>query len=237
MHLLSSSHSAIARLTVALLLLITLAWIAAGQDSPYKAPEEVVPKAAVKGRVVYGDSERPVRRTVITLVQLPGGRDLQSATDRAGRFVIRHVPAGRYYVIVNAPGIITPFSFMKITADKPEGWVGKVGDYCTEVEVSDDNDVEVTVHARPGGVVSGKVSYADGDPAPNILINVFRREGKELVPIFTGMSPSTGQNDTDDRGTYRITGLPREYYKAAAETTRRLTVRREVMEGSGPFHE
>ena len=223
MHLLS--HSAIARLTGALLLLITFSWIAVGQDDPqpvppYRAPAEVVPKASVKGRVVYGDSERPVRRTVINLVQLRGGRDLQSATDRSGRFVIPHVPAGRYYVMVNAPGIITPFSFVKITADRPEGWVGKVEDYCTEVEVNDDNDVEVTVHARAGGVVSGKVTYADGDPAPNILINVMRREGKELLPIFTGISPSTlARMHTDDRGTYRITGLPPgEYLVAAAET-------------------
>jgi hypothetical protein len=95
-----------------------------------------------------------------------------------------------------------------------------VGDYCTEVEVNDDNDVEVTVHARPGGAVSGKVSYADGDPAPNILINVLRRQGKELLPIFTGISPSTlVRMHTDDRGTYRITGLPPgEYLIAAAET-------------------
>jgi hypothetical protein len=226
----SFSHSNRAAVGLSILVLLACVFAVAGQDGPAPPPtaadsqnseKEPRPKSQVKGRVVYEDGDKPVRRAPIMLITLQSRENLDSATDRHGSFVIKHVPAGRYFVMINAPGIITPFSFMKIGDNgNPENWTGRIRDYCTEVEVDGANDVEVTVHARRGGIISGKVTYDDGEPAPDAQIVMMRREGKEIVPVITGISPATLTSlHTDDRGMYRISGLPPgEYIVSASET-------------------
>src|SRR5436190_9790099 len=58
--------------------------------------EPKIPTFTVKGRAVFGDSDRPVRRAQITLIQtsLSHGVEKSGATDRDGRFVIDDVPTG-----------------------------------------------------------------------------------------------------------------------------------------------
>src|SRR5258706_14924567 len=96
------------RATTILLVLLALCFVAASQDkqiapTPFESP---VPKSIVKGRVVYEDTSRPVRRSPIVLFQLTNQRpELSSATDREGKFEIKEVPAGVYFAMVNSPGI------------------------------------------------------------------------------------------------------------------------------------
>jgi hypothetical protein len=62
------------------------------------------PKSTVRGRVVYDDTEHPVRRAEISLTQIPDRGNMKSATDRQGRFTIKNVPAGTYYVSAKTKG-------------------------------------------------------------------------------------------------------------------------------------
>ena len=215
----------LSRVIEALVILLTLALTAAGQDKPPapapSQPETPVAKSTVKGRVVYEDTARPLRRSPVMLFQLTDGPELTSATDREGKFVIKDVPAGIYFAVVNAPGVITPFAFMNITdKDQPESIDRKaVKEYCTEIVVDGTSDVEVTVHARRGGVISGKVTYQDGELALNAEVNVLRRFGKQASRVFTGLNTASMLSlHTDDRGMYRVPGLPPgEYLVSAAE--------------------
>ena len=181
-----------------------------------------IPTFTVKGRVVFDDSERPVRRTQIGLFQLPSSRSTErtSVTDRDGRFVIEDVPTGVYFAMVNSPGIISPLAFMTLTDRGPaENFDLKpIREYCTEVIV-DGSDVNVTVHARRGGAISGKVTYSDGDPAIDVQVAVTRRSAKKSTRILTGLSAASLMSlRTDDRGRYRVAGLPPgEYIVSAAE--------------------
>jgi hypothetical protein len=155
------------------LISIAAAGIAAQVREPSPTPN--IPKAVVKGRVVYDDTNDPVRRSRINLLQLANDRgSLNSATDRDGRFEIREVPAGIYYVLLESPGIISPISFLKGNENDnrpPEAFdIKSLREYCTEIAVDGTNTVNVTVRARRGGAISGKVSYSDGAPAVNAVI-------------------------------------------------------------------
>ena len=79
----------------AALIMISCAAVIRAQKPTSSTPTEPrIPKFIVKGRVVYDDTERPVRRSAISLIQLSDrSGELTSATDRDGRFVIENVPA------------------------------------------------------------------------------------------------------------------------------------------------
>jgi len=189
-------------------------------DAPAQ-PEN--PTFVVSGRVVYENTDRPVRRAQIALIQLPGRRasaEHSSATDREGRFAIGGVPAGVYFAFVNSPGIIAPYAFTTLTDRGPsESFdVKAIREYCTEVVV-EGSDIEVTVRARRGGAISGKVTYADGDPAVNVEIAIVRQASKQLHRVLTGLNATALLSlHPDDRGRYRISGVPPgEYVVYASE--------------------
>lgn len=123
--------------------------------------------------------------------------------------------------MVNAPGIISPLAFMTMTDKGPsENYdLKEIREYCSEIIV-DGGDVNVTVHARRGGAISGKVTYSDGDPAIDAQVSVSRRVGKKTTPVLTGLTAAALMSlRTDDRGRYRVAGLPPgEYIVSAAET-------------------
>lgn len=203
----------------------------ASAQKPQNSPEPTIPTFTVKGRVVFDDSNRPVRRAQIALIQLPDSRTAErsSATDRDGRFVIDGVPTGVYFAMVNLPGIISPLAFMSLTERGPsENFdLKSIREFCTEIIV-DGSNVDVTVHARRGGAISGKVTYSDGEPAIDAQVAIIRRSGKKLTRVLTGFTAASLMSlRTDDRGRYRIAGIPPgDYVISAAETNTSPTPRR-----------
>jgi hypothetical protein len=76
------------------------------------------------------------------------------------------------------------------------------------------------VRAQRGGAVSGKVTYDNGDPALNVQVSLARKQADgKIVPVFTNLGlTSFAKLRTDDRGQYRIAGLPPgDYLVSAAE--------------------
>lgn len=129
----------LARCGAAFLVLAVIAISAASQTKPTAGPpkEPSVPTSTVKGRVVFDDTNRPVRRAPITLVQLPERGQFSTATDREGKFVIEDMPAGVYFAFVDSPGIIAPFAFMSLTEGGPPQDINvkAIKEFCTEVAV------------------------------------------------------------------------------------------------------
>ena len=185
--------------------------------------EPQIPKFIVKGRAVFDGTDRPVRRAQIALVQLSSrsGLEMSGVTDRDGQFVIADVPTGVYFAMVNLPGIISPLAFMSATArGDPEHFnVKAIREYCTEVVV-DGGNVNVIIHAKRGGAISGRISYSDGEPAIDAQVAIIRRDGKKTSRVLTGFTAASLMSlRTDDRGRYRIAGIPPgEYIVSAAET-------------------
>jgi hypothetical protein len=78
---------------------------------PSRAEEAEPAKSVITGKAVYDDTDRPVRRASIMLIDLVNTQQspekFSTATDNDGKFRIKNVPAGSYIVMVDAPGVLT----------------------------------------------------------------------------------------------------------------------------------
>lgn len=192
-------------------------WALAGRA---QTPE---PKGStVYGRAVHEGSGRPVRRARVALMRFDElGTEKSVPTNGRGEFRLRGVAPGRYYIWVDAPGLISPvgmaFSGQAITPQAEEG-AAKLFDV---VEVDGEADKELTVRARLGGALGGRVAFADGEPAANVPIHIMRRSGGRHDRFMPSVSQAAVAGlRTDDRGRYRVAGLPPgEYVVGVAEPT------------------
>src|SRR5581483_1962016 len=125
-----------------------------------------------------------------------------STTDADGHFQITHVPAGRFYVMAVAPVFYNE-------ADNntyPGG---------SAVTLADGETVEdLQIALRRGGVITGRITEETGRPLIQEHIILYR------VNPQGGRHESYSRNytsmQTDDRGVYRIYGLPPGRYLVSA---------------------
>lgn len=190
-----------------------------------RAGQETVPsKSTVRGRAVYDDTNRPVRRARVTLLGITpgGGTEQKGMTNNSGEFEIKNVPAGTYFVMVDAAGIMTPLSLVDVEEQIDEkAMLDEVRKHFDEVSVNGINNVTVKVRAKRGGAINGKVTYADGDPAINVRLNILRKKKDGSIARFmTNMNPASVLGiQTDDRGIYRLAGLaPGDYIISVSES-------------------
>ena len=154
--------------------------------------------ATIAGVVVTDDAQsRPLRRARVTLNGSPLqiGRTAITADD--GTFMFDRLPAGRYTLGATKDGYIA----MSYGARRP----GRPG---TGLEVKNGEARTITIPIPRGGVITGTVTNADGQPAAGVPVNAltFRYVAatgeRRLLPAGLATGP------TDDRGVYRIFGLP-----------------------------
>lgn len=179
-------------------------------DNTATAQNAARSKSTVRGRVVYDDTNRPLRRVRVSIYD-PSSRDgklhRMAWTDVNGEFILKNVVAGKYYVTADAPGIIK-----QVTYDSDDD----MSDVAT-VSVNGTNSAEVKVRVRRGAVISGKVTYSDGEPAINAMLSIRRKKDGQMLPVYVSEDCGMGVK-TDERGVYRVSGLPPgEYVVGAGE--------------------
>ncbi len=167
---------------------------------PARADEEVG-RTMLRGRVVYDDTERPVRRAAVMLftdLNHPAVR--RTVTNSRGEFKFGGVKAGAYFVLADAPGALSRSSGFEISdlGLSSEG----AEDDPTRVTADGKSPARVELRVRRGAAISGRVSYEDDEPVTGGRIVLYRRKRNLAAPFFT--DPVT----TDDRGAYRIEGIP-----------------------------
>lgn len=175
--------------------------------------------STVYGRALYHDSEQPVRRVGVVLRSLTsfGPEQLGATTNARGEFRVEGVPAGRYFIGVNGSGVVSTDGFIELGDYSESRYdLTDMRKYFEEIEVDGRTDKQVVIRARRGGVVTGKVSYRNGDPAIDHPITILRRKRNRYSIFFTNNNTMRETLITDDRGVFRISGLPTGEYIVGA---------------------
>jgi hypothetical protein len=180
----------------------------AAEGARRDTPQSTAGTAAIRGRVFAADGGQPLRKAQVRLTLIGDGRrgvrfDNQiSATDAAGRYEFRNLPAGSYQLTAMKGSYVSlefgqrrPFE-----SGKP-------------LEVSDGQALEKVDFALPrGGVITGHVLDEFGEPSANVYVSPMRyqfRNGRRRLTAVGGAS-------TNDLGEFRIFALaPGEYFLSA----------------------
>jgi uncharacterized protein (DUF2141 family) len=181
--------------------LLGLGLPATWQQTRDTSARPVLGTAAIVGHVVTDDgSLRPVRRARVVLSSADRSSSSWSATtDDAGRFVFSALPGGRYTVNASKPG----WTDGRYGAKRP----GRPG---TALAVRDGESLsDVTIKMMPGAVLTGVVRDRHGQPVAGVIVSAMRFGYSPLTGLRSaGMPTSSATQTTDDRGAYRIYGLP-----------------------------
>src|SRR5262245_12591253 len=154
----------------------------------------------ITGRVVADDGEGVVNVTVfLNVAGARSGGPRTTATDENGKFRFSDLDQNEYAISVADFGgyIRTPPS----EAERQRPRYYRVGD-------------DITLTMTRGGVITGRVTNANGDPVIAVAVTAVRARDAEGAPARGGY-PSRPRF-TNDRGVYRIYGLTPGTYVVAA---------------------
>src|ERR1051325_10860848 len=105
-----------------------------------------------------------------------GPEQLSAITNARGEFRIKNVPGGRYFIGVNGRGLVSTDSFIILGETRATRFdLPRLREYFEEVELDGRTDKQVLVRVHRGGIITGKVSYADGEPAVQHPVTILRR--------------------------------------------------------------
>ena len=197
------------------------------QSSP---TDEGIATSSVSGHVYCNDTNAPARMATIVLQPadaVDNYRPDSSAqvtthaegvqTQLDGSFSIQHVSPGTYYVIASAPGYLSPLAFFSANLGdrlkSQEALKEQIANSLPRVTVKPNTSVSVNATLERGAAVSGTVLYDDGSPASGLSVQALIRRKNQWISLpFTPFDRSIPSAMTDDKGSYRISGLPaREY--------------------------
>ena len=156
-------------------------------------------RGSLTGRVVGEDGE-PVEGASVTVIAMNGDRSgsRMIASDEDGHFKANNLPATTYVVTATMSGYVdsqggTPQAVLQNPAQRY-----RLGE-------------NVTIRMVKGGAITGKVVDAAGQPlvgAPVFVIRTRDGEGRSVGETLM----ATQLRMTDDRGVYRLWGLPAGSY-------------------------
>ncbi len=152
--------------------------------------------ASINGKVTLKDKGVAGIVVVATEVDYSGGSRSarnRGRTDEDGNYRITNVPPGNYHIYPIAPALV-------IESGQPNRLAIAAGE----------NIRDINFTLTRGGVITGKITDADGQPLIEELVSVssIDLEQDYVRPDFTGIN-------TDDRGVYRAFGLRPGKYKVS----------------------
>jgi hypothetical protein len=151
--------------------------------------------------VVDGPDRRPLPRASVTL----RGGDITTSrlaiTDDEGRFAFADLPAGRFTLSVIKPTYVSA-TYGARSQDAPG----------TPIAVTDGSrTTDLVVPIARGAVITGRILDEHGGPATSYSTSVVRERMVAGKPTFTPTFGAAG-GTADDRGIYRLYGLPAGTY-------------------------
>ena len=224
------------------LLALTVAWSTgaqqstsspAAQQAPPATPSQSQPSPAdesrppsrsaggISGRVL-GDDGHPMANVAVFVTSLGGAGGMGTTrrttnTDENGNFRVADLVAGAYFVSADVRGYVSS-SFLTIErGDRPYYRVGE----------------SVTITMIKGGVITGKVTNANGEPVVATSVRAYRVRDSEGQPTRASFG---NERQTDDRGIYRLYGLTPGTYLVAAVGSGQFFGRPSAYEGHAPTY-
>ena len=220
--------------------LFGLAWSSMAAQGTVEAPPPSPPTPAatgyaVTGRVVCGDTQRAARFAQVTLIpasegdgEFEGGRGRPATarTDLDGNFSIAGVSAGDYFVTASLAGYINEAPEVQAVLRAGTD-LGTALSGVPEVRVGA-GGASAALMLQRGGVIAGTVQWDDGSPAGGVQVSAQPAPTTGAQSTAASQLPSPGGNrpagfgggfnvnPTDDRGHFRITGLPPGVYLVRA---------------------
>lgn len=170
----------------------------------YAQTPDTKPKAtsSITGRVMIGEKPAPGVLVAVNLINTQGVV-AQVTSDAEGKYRISGLSAGQMNVSAVAPTYVL--------AANPMYGQGRV------VNLSADETVEgIDFKLTRGGVITGRITDADGKPLIEERITLTPVDDKgEPVRGLAARPANFLMNNTDDRGIYRIYGLAPAHYKVS----------------------
>lgn len=188
-------------------LLIALATQAAPQRD--MRPMMAAPAGAIAGVVTSDEAQpRPLRRARVTMSGFAIPRTVITADD--GTFAFEHLPPGRYTITAAKEGFVT----MAYGATRP----ARPG---APIVVIAQHSQRIALRLPRGAVITGTVLGVDGQPAQGVTVSVLSRRftGGAARDYSYRVNGTPILAPTDDRGVYRVYGLPAGDYLVATQPT------------------
>ena len=187
---------------VAMVCLVTT--VGAARQAQTRPPRDAQAQPGAGTAVIAGivttdeQTPRPVRRALVTLSGGSSG-NTQVVTDDGGRFAFAELRAGRYTLAAEKPAYVKSYYGSKRIARGPG----------TLLAIADGQRVtDVVIKLLRGAVIDGAVVDENGIPVSSAQV-------RAQLPVVTNgerrlVSPPAPQQwaTTDDRGRYRLYGLP-----------------------------
>lgn len=180
------------------------------QQTPLRdnaAPRAVIGTAAISGTVLNDKTGQPVRRVIVTASSTEAGVRVSAVTDEAGTFELKDLPPGRFHLSATRPGFVSA----AYGAKRPN----RPG---STINLADgERTTGIALRLLPGAVITGTVRNPHGEPSPGVRVVVLRSAlrydtgERTLVSVAGGLGSTT-----DDRGMYRVYGLPPDDYFVVA---------------------
>jgi hypothetical protein len=190
-------------------LLVFVALAAAAQEPLFRPADRPQKPGRIEGAVVSTADGSPLRRARVVLQSLEaGGSSVAVEVDEKGAFAIPDVTPGEYRISARRDGYLESSIAYHHGLRLP-------GNFAVE---PDQRITDVVLKLTPWAVLSGRVRYDDGEPAIGVRVELYR----EVRTRGRSQFRLAATGSTNDRGEYRIYGLPPAAYFAAAAVERDL---------------
>jgi len=170
--------------------------------SAQQAPPAAPATGFLAGQVVESPSGKPIAGALVTLIgntaSRPGGPQQRPVVaDSQGRFYFANLPVGNFGTNVLKTGYSYPQSVL----------ISR-----TTALAADEHITDLKITLVKLGAISGTLRDDGGDAVVGMSVLALRRSIQNGRPVMTMMS----QARSDDRGVYRISGLPPGAYVVCA---------------------
>jgi hypothetical protein len=160
----------------------------------------------IRGRVVRADTGEPLRRVEVRVVEWSSGDrggPAATMTDAEGRYELTQLPAGRYQLKARRGGYVEVAYGQRRPFERGRPLEIAAGAVLQNIDFA----------LPPGAVVTGRVVDENGEAVAHVSVSLARRRYIEGARRLVGESGSS----TDDRGEFRMFGVPPGAYVIVAK--------------------